>query len=331
MTPAVKSKPSTIIGMMVLLYIAIIAIAVIVDFFSDLIREDVSFLVYFCATFAAAIAMLVLLYKKRISGRDIVVSVPMTMVLLLLVLTLSCRWWYTPEGLVLASPASLGGFQQWGPALSLKSEIPSKFFELVSKVFSYDSLFGRSVYVRTLFYWPGLVIWFLAMLGLHLLSIRSQKSHQKELEREYSMMLSSIQRMFGIKMDESYLSTHLRQASKFEVAQLIEDNKAKEVERKHAGYFIPPINMFIKISLERRPDLVFYLYKLEMFEKDGVEITPLWDKNKIRPQEFLRKDYYVFKYDSFGIPETHLCARIGYVLYDPDLQDIVAEAFYGKS
>ena len=325
-----KPDKSKTIGIVVLIWIAVISLSSFIFLFKDLVHDNVSSLIYLFITSITAIALFWMLSSGKVSGKNVLLSIPLTMAILLVLLVFFCRWEGSTEGLVLVSPAWLGGFTQGGPALSLKSEMPSKFNELVSKVFSYEALFGESIYVSTLFYWPGLVIWILTVLGLHLLSIRSQRSHQKELEREYSMMLSCIQRMFGVKIDEQYLSAHLRQATQFEVAKIIEDNKAKEIERKHAGYYIPPIDMFIKYSIERRPDLVFHLDRLDVFnDVDAIEMTPL--EGRILTKELSTKDFYVFKYDSFGAPGTHLCARVGYVLYDPDLHDIVAEAFYGKS
>lgn len=324
-----QPKPDKIktIGITALLTISCIFLLSFIFLFKDLVHDDVSSLIYLFITAIAALVVFWLLARELISGKNVLLSIPLTLVILLVLLVLFCRWEGGTEGFFLASPAWLGGFTQGGPALGLNMKRPSILVELISKAFSIEAVFGGSVYVQTLLYWPGLVLWLTSIPVLQGFSIRSKRIGK---ESEFSTMLSCIQRMFGVKIDEQYLSAHLRQATQFEVAKIIEDNKAKEIERKHAGYYIPPIDMFIKYSIERRPDLIFHLDRLDVFnDVDAIEMTPL--EGRILTKELSTKDFYVFKYDSFGAPGTHLCARVGYVLYDPDLHDIVAEAFYGKS
>lgn len=158
-------------------------------------------------------------------------------------------------------------------------------------------------------------------------AIKKRRKRKKE-EREFQKMLSSIQRMYGVMMRRHYLDYHLRRASEKDVAQLISDNDTQEVERGHERYCIPPKDKFIKHSLEKRPDWVFHLDGLEIFDVgDWSKREPILHRDRLLPEELLSKDFYVFLYDSFGFPETHLCARRGYVLYDPERREIVAEAF----
>ena len=117
-----------------------------------------------------------MLSSGKLSGKNVLLSIPLTMVILFVLLVSFCRWEGSTEGLFLASPAWLGGFTQGGPALSLKSEMPSKFNELVSKAFSYEALFGESVYVCTLFYWPGLIVWIASVSILRLISGKPKKT-----------------------------------------------------------------------------------------------------------------------------------------------------------
>ena len=155
-----------------------------------------------------------------------------------------------------------------------------------------------------------------------------QRRKKKKEQREFQKMLSSIQRMYGVMMRQHYLDHHLRRASEQEVAQLISENAANEVEREHDGYYIPPVEKFIKYSLEKRPDWVFHLDGLEMFDVgDSPKREPILHRDGILPEELLSKDFYVFLYDSFGLAETSRCARMGYVLYDPETHNIVAFAW----
>ena len=145
-------------------------------------------------------------------------------------------------------------------------------------------------------------------------------------------MMFSIQRMYGAMMRQHYLKDHLRRATEQEVAKLISENAAKEVEKKHMGYYIPPLDKFIKHSLEIRPDWVFHLDRLEVLDMDdGPVREPFSPRDSILPKELLSKDFYVFLYDSFGLPETHLYARKGYVLYDPESHEIVANVWTAMS
>lgn len=163
------------------------------------------------------------------------------------------------------------------------------------------------------------------MVFRNLINAIRQRRKKREEQREFPKMLYSIQRMYGGMMRQHYLMDHLRRATEEEVANLISENAANEVEKKHMGYYIPPLDKFIKHSLEIRPDWVFHLDRLDIFGmEDGPEREPFSQWDRILPKELLSKDFYVFLYDSFGLPETHLCARRGYVLYDPELREMVA-------
>ena len=84
------------------------------------------------------------------------------------------------EGWALVTPDWFGGFQQLGPSFS--KEKPLIIIALLGNAFSFEFLLlGNSVCGQSLFNWPGLVIWILTVLGLHLLSSRSQRLHKKEL------------------------------------------------------------------------------------------------------------------------------------------------------
>ncbi len=171
-----KIDKSKTIGIVVLLNVACLALSSFIFLFKDLVNDNIPSLIYLLITFLAALVLLWLLAREIISGKNVLFSIPLTMVILLVLLVLFCRWEGSTEGLVLVSPSWLGGFEQWGPALSLNSEMPSKFIELVTKVFSYESLFGGSVYVNTLFYWPGLVIWIASLSILRLISGKPKKT-----------------------------------------------------------------------------------------------------------------------------------------------------------
>ena len=171
-----KPDKSKTIGIVVLIWITFFPLSTFIFLFKDLVHDNVSSLIYLFITSITAIALLWLLSRGKISGKNVLLSIPLTMAILLVLLVLFCRWEGGTEGLFLVSPAWLGGFTQGGPALSLKSEMPSKFNELVSKVFSYEALLGESVYVCTLFYWPGLVLWIASLSILRLISGKPKKT-----------------------------------------------------------------------------------------------------------------------------------------------------------
>ena len=174
MTP--KDDKSIVVGIAAMSVIAGLFLLLFILSFRELAHDGVSILIYFLMTSVAALVLLRLLSRKRISGKNVLLAIPLTMVILLVLLVLLCRWEGGTEGLVLVSPAWLGGFTQGGPALSLKSEMPSKFNELVSKVFSYEALLGESVYVCTLFYWLGLIVWIASVSILRLISGKPKKT-----------------------------------------------------------------------------------------------------------------------------------------------------------
>lgn len=171
-----KPDNSKTIGIAVLLSIACFSLSSFIFLFKDLVHDNVSSLIYLFITSITAIALFWMLSSGKISGKNVLLSIPLTMAVLLVLLLLFCRWEGGTEGFFLASPAWLGGFTQGGPAISLKSEMPSKFIELVSKVFSYEALLGESVYVCTLFYWPGLIVWIASVSILRLISGKPKKT-----------------------------------------------------------------------------------------------------------------------------------------------------------
>ena len=171
-----KPDKSKTIGVVVLIWITFFPLSTFILLFKELVYDNVSSLIYLFITSITAIALLWLLSRGKISGKNVLLAIPLAMVFLFVLLVLFCRWEGSTEGLFLASPAWLGGFTQGGPALSLKSEMPSKFNELVSKAFSYEALFGESVYVCTLFYWPGLIVWIASVSILRLISGKPKKT-----------------------------------------------------------------------------------------------------------------------------------------------------------
>ena len=171
-----KPDKSKTIGVVVLIWITFFPLSTFILLFKELVYDNVSSLIYLFITSITAIVLLWLLSRGKISGKNVLLAIPLAMVFLFVLLVLFCRWEGSTEGLFLASPAWLGGFTQGGPALSLKSEMPSKFNELVSKAFSYEALFGESVYVCTLFYWPGLIVWIASVSILRLISGKPKKT-----------------------------------------------------------------------------------------------------------------------------------------------------------
>lgn len=171
-----KTDKTKTIGIVVLLNVACLFLLSFLLLFKELVYDNVSSLIYLFITSITAIALLWLLSRGKISGKNVLLAIPLAMVILFVLLVLFCRWEGSTEGLFLASPAWLGGFTQGGPALSLKSEMPSKFNELVSNVFSYEALLGESVYVCTLFYWPGLIVWIASVSILRLISGKPKKT-----------------------------------------------------------------------------------------------------------------------------------------------------------
>ena len=171
-----KPDKSKTIGIVVLIWITFFPLSTFIFLFKDLVHDNVSSLIYLFITSITAIVLLWLLSRGKISGKNVLLAIPLTMAVLLVLLVLFCRWEGGTEGFFLASPAWLGGFTQGGPAISLKSEMPSKFIELVSNVFSYEALLGESVYVCTLFYWPGLIVWIASVSILRLISGKPKKT-----------------------------------------------------------------------------------------------------------------------------------------------------------
>ena len=117
----------------------------------------------------------------------------------------------------------------------------------------------------------------------------------------------------------------MRKATEEEFQELISISESVPQDNPKPGqYYVPSYSMFVAHSLKNWPDRVFHLRGL------GAEVRTesIEDRSflfcHVLPSELLNKDLYVFYYDDFGLPGTHLCGRAGYVLYDPEVKDIVA-------
>ena len=150
-----KTDKTKTIGIVVLLNVACLFLLSFLLLFKELVYDNVSSLIYLFITSITAIALLWLLSRGKISGKNVLLAIPLTMAVLLVLLVLFCRWEGGTEGFFLASPAWL---------------------ELVSNVFSYEALLGESVYVCTLFYWPGLIVWIASVSILRLISGKPKKT-----------------------------------------------------------------------------------------------------------------------------------------------------------
>ncbi len=153
-----------------------------------------------------------------------------------------------------------------------------------------------------------------------------RKKAAKEQEQEYQEMLSSVCGMFNkVQISPETIEKHIRKATEEEVEQLISISKTVPHEKPWPGYYIPSDRNFITYSLENNPDKVYLLKKIEPLKLNDDFLEPPQSYNfKCLEIENMNKDYFVFLFDSFGLPETHLCASRGYALYDPDKKDIVA-------
>ena len=138
-------------------------------------------------------------------------------------------------------------------------------------------------------------------------------------------MISSVLGMFDrANVTREDIEKHLIKVTDKDLEELLENSKSIPPEKPWPGYYIPSDRNFINHSLEKYPDKVYLLKKIEplILKDEDIEGELLFghylDVNN------MNKDLYVFLFDSFGCPGTHLCARRGYAIYDRDIKDIVA-------
>lgn len=147
----------------------------------DISKENIHFLVYNSAVLITSSVLLILLLNNKIRGRTVLLSIPLTMIIVFLLLAIFSHWIGTSEGYELVSPKWLGGFSQWGPP-TYRQAPPckvvytltplSKLRWLLKGACNFESflLLGDSLFLCTLFSWPGFTIWIYSLLGLKLLS-----------------------------------------------------------------------------------------------------------------------------------------------------------------
>ena len=161
--------------------------------------------------------------------------------------------------------------------------------------------------------------------------ITSIKRRKKEKEQaiEFEFVLSCVQNMYTYPFHRHDLSPQLRKATDEEVAKLILDSQNIQTSPPCSGYYIPGTRNYVTHSLEKWPDRVYvfeHIYPPVNQEQENKEAHHSQWCSQL-PSQYLDKDLIVFYYNSFGFPETHLCAREGYVFYDPIKLNIVACAW----
>lgn len=164
--------------------ISLLALFVFIVFLidiGDISKEDIHFIAYISAILVTSSLLLSQLLKNQIRGRTVLLSIPITMIIVFLLLAIFSHWITTPEGFELVSPKWLGGFSQWGPPiyyqdrtcmLAFQVTQPSKLGWLFKGVCNFESfiLLGDSLYLCTLFSWPGFTIWIYSLFGFKCLT-----------------------------------------------------------------------------------------------------------------------------------------------------------------
>ena len=138
-------------------------------------------------------------------------------------------------------------------------------------------------------------------------------------------MISSVLGMFDrANVTREDIEKHLIKVTDADLEELLENSKSIPPEKPWPGYNIPSDRNFINHSLEKYPDKVYLLKKIEPLYLKDTDIEGEFLFGRCLDVDNMNKDLYVFLFDSFGCPGTHLCARRGYALYDIDKKDIVA-------
>ena len=167
------------------------------------------------------------------------------------------------------------------------------------------------------------------MLIKRIISAIKRRKKEKEQAKAFEEMLSCVQNMYTYPFHRHDLMPQLRKATDEEVAKLIQDSRDIQKSTPGSGYYIPSIRNYVTHSLEKWRDRIYvfeHIYPpVNQEQKEDEAPHSQWCSHL--PSQYLDKDLIVFYYNSFGFPETHLCAREGYVFYDPIKMDIVACAW----
>ena len=172
------------------------------------------------------------------------------------------------------------------------------------------------------------------MLIKSLISSVRKRKKDKEEAAVYNDIQIAVSMMLTNLSNSPDIASHIRKASEQEVGQIINGAKSLPSSTPGKGYYIPSLQNYVVHSLETWPDRVYFFKHLDLHEvqtEDVIEerISSLWVSPL--PIEYMNKDLFVFYYNSFGFSETHLCARVGYVFYDAEENQIVACAWRGIS
>ena len=87
-----KTDKTKTIGIVVLIWITFFPLSTFIFLFKDLVHDNVSSLIYLFITSITAIALFWMLSSGKISGKNVLLSIPLTMAVLLVLLVLFCRW-----------------------------------------------------------------------------------------------------------------------------------------------------------------------------------------------------------------------------------------------
>lgn len=167
------------------------------------------------------------------------------------------------------------------------------------------------------------------MLIKRLITSIKRRKKDKEQAIEYEFMLSCVETMYPYLLHRYDLESQIVKATDEEVAKLIHDSRNIRTSSPGTGYYIPSIQNYVTHSLETWPDRVFVFKHIcpQVTQEQEDEDYPHSQRCSRLPLQYLDMDLIVFYYNNFGFPETHLCAREGYVFYDPINMVIVARAW----
>ena len=155
--------------------ISMVAIFLFISFpvdIGDISKEEIHFMAYLSAILIASSVLFTLLLQNKIRGRIVLLSIPLTIIIVFLLLAIFSYWRGASDGFKLVSPKWLGGFSQWGPPIDRLDPtckgVLSKIRWLFRGVCNFESFlfFGDSLFLCTLFSWPGFTIWIFSLLGL---------------------------------------------------------------------------------------------------------------------------------------------------------------------
>ena len=175
-------KISGIVTIGIISFLALFVFIIFMVDIGDISKEDIHFVAYISAILITSSVLFILLLKNKIRGRSVLLSIPLTMIIVFLLLAIFSHWIRTSEGLMLVSPKWLGGFSQWGPPIfhhdptpckvAFQLANPSKLGWVFKGVCNFEGffLFGDSLFLCTLFSWPGFTIWVYSLFGVKLLT-----------------------------------------------------------------------------------------------------------------------------------------------------------------